>query len=426
MLLCLLLLKDAVYRLFVVEWFYSDNGVVPRQALWDGLARDIRFSLLDALPASWMTAAVILIWIVVLFCLMLGYRARLMAVLNFILILSIHERNVYILTGADTAMRVFSFWLIAAVFSQSAVLLRLQFALIYVFTAYLKLIEPIWTRGEALFYVLQLDSLLLPPGRLLAEYAPQELLTVLTYFVLVTELSLPFLLLFAPRRLRLMGMVLGISLHIGIGLTLAIPDFSLVMLIGYTLFFDPRWRTSNQIAPPKPVRFLNLILSPLIVLVIWWNIDVTRQYRENSVPPMPQVLENVMWISGLWQYWDLFAPVPYQIDGQIIVEGIFENGIRYDLFNQQPLDAEVTPIQWGPNMRWRKFEEVMFRNQYPQILSAWSRNYCARYNDNSSSVTGTRLAEVHSRYHYRRSHAPGEAVNSPQTELLWSHNCLSN
>jgi hypothetical protein len=473
----LLLLKDAVYRLFIVDTFYSDDGVVPRLAMWDSLAKDSRFSLMDWLPASWMVVLFFLVWIAVLVALLVGWRARLMAILNFILILSIHERNVYILTGADTAMRVFSFWLMFAPLNEYYALdaarpkiaptflshtlpitvMRVQFAMIYLVTGYLKAIEGIWTRGEALHYVLQLESILLPPGRLLKLYAPETVLTLLTLSVIVVELSLPLLLLspFGQPRQRAVGIVLGALLHIGIGLTLAIPDFSLVMLVGYTLFFEPEWvrqmmryfhplnRTifnayrkitsrrgkpsvRNPINKNNPqLNWLTLITIPLLILVFWWNVEATREYQEIVVPPMPESIENVMWLTGLWQYWDLFAPVPYQIDGRFLVEGRFENGLRFDLFTEQPVDAQVHPVQFGPLMRWKKFEEVIFRNQYPQILEAWGDSYCRRYNEEAQAVAGTRLEQIEIAYVYRRSHPPEEQPNEIQHELIWTHHCLS-
>jgi hypothetical protein len=117
-LLSLLLLKDAFYHLFLAKWFYSDSGIIPRAALFDGLIRTPRFSLLDAVGQAWLAEAFFLLWIAVLSGLLLGYRTRWMAVLNYILILSVHERNGFILTGADTALRVFSFWMMFAPLAQ--------------------------------------------------------------------------------------------------------------------------------------------------------------------------------------------------------------------------------------------------------------------------------------------------------------------
>ena len=179
----LLLLKDAVYHLFLARIFYSDQGILPRWELFDGLVRESRFSLMDAIGHPWLATLFFVLWIVVLIALALGYRARLMTILNFIIILSVHERNGYVLTSADTLLRVMSFWLmfapVAQYYSIDAIrkrwqryretgniaqlrvettprtafalplrIIQWQFVIVYIATAYLKVLGPIWQRGK--------------------------------------------------------------------------------------------------------------------------------------------------------------------------------------------------------------------------------------------------------------------------------------
>ena len=40
---------------------------------------------------------------------------------------------------------------------------------------------------------------------------------------------------------RASGLLLTAALHLGIALTMSIPDFSVVMWISYILFFEPSW-----------------------------------------------------------------------------------------------------------------------------------------------------------------------------------------
>ena len=454
------ILKDAVYHLWLAHWFYSDAGIVPRGALFDGLARDARFSLMDMVAHPWQAQLVFLLWIGVVLCLLVGYHVRWMTILNFVFILSIHERNVYILTGADTVIRVFSFWLIFAdsgryyavdalrYYGSSTTsgaprkipalpiwIMRWQFAGIYAVTGLLKLMGTEWLNGEAIFYVLQLESVRLPPGHLLVD-APFVLLQAMTYFTLIAELTLPFLLLlpFGQPWLRGLAFLIGILLHVGIGSTLAIPDFSVLMLVCYVLFFDPRWliwlekRLFSSIPqapapPPRSLRWARAILPAALLLAMWWNVDSLREYHDDSAPSMPATLIDVTWYSGLWQYWDLFAPQPYRVDGRFVVAGEFENGFRFDLFTQKPLGGAYTIPQFGPQMRWKKFEEVIFSNQHPQILEAWGGYYCLLYNEERDAAIGTRLATLEIQYQYRLSHAPGEPLNPLQTEVMWTHWC---
>ena len=444
-----LLLKDAFYHLKLAHWFYSDAGIVPRSALFDGLARDARFSLMDAIGQGWMAVAFFLLWIVVLVCMLVGYRTRTATILNFIIILSIHERNVYILTGADTAMRVFSFWLMftpagrhysvdvlrgkqASPFALPVRMLQMQLLLVYIVTAYLKLIGHVWQDGEALFYVLQLETIRLPLGTFLYQVNSAFLWETLSYFVLIGEVLLPILLLMPVVPLRVLGLLIGLAIHGGIALTLAIPDFSLVMLCAYILFFPSSWMDwIDRRMPPylvgAPLQSNNIryqfVLSSFLIgtmtLVIWWNLYTLGDYKDEIISKPPP---DLIWYSGLWQYWDLFAPLPYQVDGWMRVVGHFENGTTYDLFHDIPLTQRPSAFRWGPDMRWKKFEDNVFNYQYEQILSAWGAYYCRLYNEDA--VIGTRMLTLDIIYVYRRSHIPLTDINPIQTETLWYHWCF--
>ncbi len=499
-----LLLKDALYHLPLAGLFYSDAGIVPRSALLGGLARPERFSFMDALAHEWMAAAFFLLWAGVALALLVGYRTRWTTVLNFVLLLSIHERNVYVLTGADTAMRVLSFWMMflplgdyysidalrhprsqQTAFAFPLRLVQFQVALVYLVTGYLKLSGESWQRGEALYYVLQLESLRWPPGTWLWQFAPVWLLSLFTWLTIIIELAfLP--LVFAPFLqpvLRAVALFLGASLHLGIAVTMAIPDFSLVMMTSYLLFFEPSWvkwieehlpfkkriekllfpllsalllqpdtplppenglqshgspplhsmermswgevskmAASNFVLPRGGKYHRRLALSALLALlmvgVIWWNLTEVVAYTSPTALPMPDVPEAVMGYTGLWQYWDLFAPLPLQIDGRIAVPGRFEDGAGFDLYA-----AHTARPMWGPEMRWRKFEENVNNYRYDDLLREWGRYYCRLYNGLAALPEGARLATLEFHFVYRRSHPPGGPPGRLQDDLLWKHWC---
>jgi hypothetical protein len=507
----LLLLKDALYHLPLAGLFYSDVGIVPRSSLLGGLARPERFSLMDALAHEWMATAFFVLWACVALALLLGYRTRLMTVLNFVLVLSIHERNVYVLTGADTAMRVLSFWIMflplsdyysidalryprsqQTAFALPVRLVQFQVALVYLVTGYLKLSGESWQGGEALYYVLQLESIRWPPGTWLWEVAPVWLLSLFTWLTIILELAfMP--LVFAPFLqpfLRAVALLLGAALHLGIAVTMAIPDFSLVMMTSYLLLFEPSWVKwiENRLplnrlwACAQPLPAVRWILNPLIerdalprrhieenqqtstfpllsastetehafacslesgrdrdrvkrsvyyrrlslafllallmAAVIWWNLTEVVTYTSPPAPPMPDFPEAVVWYTGLWQYWDLFAPLPLQIDGRITVPGRFEDGASFDLYA-----AQTARPMWGPEMRWRKFEENINNYRSDDLLREWGRYYCRLYNNIGARPEGTRLATLEIHFVYRRSHRPGGTPGPLQDDLLWNHWC---
>jgi hypothetical protein len=306
-----LLFKDALFHLPLAYWFYSNEGIFPVNTL-HSISRLERFSLMDALPYTWMAIVFFLLWALVNLLLLVGYRTRLMAVLNFVMILSIHERNIYVLSGADTTLRVLSFWTmflpLGQYYSIDAVrkrwaryarshvlenlrvsplpqtafafpvrLVQLQIAIIYIFTFVLKLPGEIWRRGEALFYAFQLRTLTLPTADWLSVNAPDWLLKVMTYTALVSEGAFVPL-VFSPigqPLFRMLGLFLGTMLHLGIAVTMAIQDFSLVMIISYFTLYEARWIVFLD----KKLRFKrnqSAIAQPPITSPLWLLLAMTR------------------------------------------------------------------------------------------------------------------------------------------------------
>lgn len=273
----LTLLKDAVYHLPLARAFYSDAGWLPRTTLAE-VARAWRFSLLDWIGPAWQVQLFILAWIGVLICFTVGYRTRWVAVLNFLALLSIHERNTFVLDGADVVFRVLSFWTMfvplgnyyaldalrarraayrrsgdpaalrvsaepITTFAFPLRLAQFQVALIYLASGLIKLRDAPWREGDALYLALQLKSYTLPTGDWLWRVSPEWALQALTYYTLLAEL-LFIGLVFAPvwqPRLKAIGLMLTTGLHIGIGLLMSIPNFSMVMLASYGLFLENRW-----------------------------------------------------------------------------------------------------------------------------------------------------------------------------------------
>ncbi len=274
----LLLLKDAIYHFFIAGVFYSDAGFTPRWALQDGMMREWRFSLMDAMPYAWMAQVFFALWVIVLILFTVGCRTRLMTILQFLFIVSVHERNVYVLNGADTVFRVLSFWSmflpLGQYYSIDALrerwkrygrshylpdlradpgprrayafplrMIQLQFALIYLFTAWLKLPGAAWREGNAIYYALQLQSLTLPTGDFLLANAPMWLLRLMSYQSIITEWVFFFFVFlpFGQPLLRAIALILGAMLHIGIAATMSIENFSTVMIGAYLLYFEPAW-----------------------------------------------------------------------------------------------------------------------------------------------------------------------------------------
>src|SRR3954452_789499 len=106
----LLLLKDAIYHFHLATPFYSDEGAVPLRLVEAAQPRLERVSLAGLLVAPWQASMLFAIWIVVLVALLVGWQARWASAANFLILLSVHERDLWVLNGGDTMMRLLAFW----------------------------------------------------------------------------------------------------------------------------------------------------------------------------------------------------------------------------------------------------------------------------------------------------------------------------
>lgn len=441
----LVLLKDALLRMPLSEVFYSDSGIVPRAVVGKLTTHLGSISLMQALGQAWMAAAFFVLWAVVVFCLLIGFRTRLMCVLNFILIVSVHARNPYLVTGADDMLRLLSFWMMFiplnhhysvdryfgsragrhsanTAFAFPVRLLQLQVAISYLAAGLFKLSGVSWRSGTSVFYVLQLDSMLRPTGQWLAANSSVGLLTFLTYGVLVGELAF-IVLVFAPFGqpfFRYLGLTLMGLMHLGIALTMTTPlvDFLLVFGVSYLVFL-PRLRSTSPVfvSFPRSRCGLTFALGMIMGLVIWENISGLSGMSKSTV-----FLEGVE-AAGLGQAWTLFSPEPLQNDAYIAVPGRFADDTRIDLRTGNPFEVVILSLPSGfDSYRWGGFQLQVIDNHPDALLDAWSRYYCNLYNGGGSNSA---LVTIQIRVVSRLIHAPGQKINPIRDDLLWIHACSS-
>lgn len=479
----LLLLKNTLYSLFVAQLFYSDQGIVPRAQFWDDPAQVgmNHFSLLNYFSASWMAILFFVIWSAIILALLLGYQTRLMTVLNFLCRLSFIQRNSFPLSGADHVMTVLSFWIIFLPLNHDysldawlarqrktatgAVphttyafpfrLIQLQVALIYLFTSYMKWQGLPWRDGSALFYTFQQFGYLLPLGVWFGLHAPFWLLRLLTWSTLLIEIGftpLVFSPVFQPWA-RATGLLLVTLLHLGIALTMAIPDFSIVMWISYLLFFEPSWvewvacqvkrllrgplspsANAPKLLLDKPSSrwqrlrriALNTGLGIIFLITLWGGLEEGRDLTTRLAPPLPafaKLIDGQLHLASAWRMF-IYPVIPRT--GWLMIQGQFENGENLLLYTGADPATGQMYREWGPGARLRLLEQHLLTAFPSTILNAWGGYYCRAFNREQLRPVGARLADVEIHLRYRLSHLPGAPVNPYEDDLLWRHQCLAD
>ncbi|WP_293698723.1 HTTM domain-containing protein [uncultured Agrococcus sp.] len=122
----------------------------------------------------------------------------------------------------------------------AVILVGYQLCTIYVVSALWKLQGSTWMSGVAVYYPLQLEELTIFPwlNEILLSMTPVVFLA--TWMSVYVQLLFPLMLL--HRWTRIAGLILITGMHIGIGVMLAIPFFSLVMIAADMIFIrDKTW-----------------------------------------------------------------------------------------------------------------------------------------------------------------------------------------
>jgi predicted DCC family thiol-disulfide oxidoreductase YuxK len=272
----LIVLVELMSRLSDLRAFYSDDGVMPRAAVYENLPRSWFISLHFLSGRAEVEALMFVISGAFALLLLLGYKTRLVTFWTWLLFSSLCIRNPFIVHGGDNLLKMLLFlgifvpWgarysvdsalnttpraLPKSVFSIGTIALLLQMPLVYFFSGILK--NGLEWRHDftAILYALKVPDFALPLGTWLTSYP--GFLKVLTASTLVLEMA-GALLLFCPFRtktVRCFVIVAFFFMQLGLALTLTLGLFPLVSTAALlpfvtSSFWDRRFsrlRTSDR------------------------------------------------------------------------------------------------------------------------------------------------------------------------------------
>jgi hypothetical protein len=242
-----------------LEWFGVHSWITL--ATMEKIEPGVRLNLFTVMPQDnrWIAA---FFWIFLAFALLLtvGLWTRLSSIVVFLCLTSIQQRNLFMLHGGDTLLRVTGFFLMFAPAGaalsldrwirvrrgvESAAIeprapwaqrmMQFELALMYLTSFFWKLKGHAWLQGTALFYVLHLHSMARFPVPGWLQYP--LVLKMGSWFTLLLEFSLGTF-IWIPR-FRYPLLLLGLFFHLCIEYALNAPMFEWDVLAVYVLFIDP-------------------------------------------------------------------------------------------------------------------------------------------------------------------------------------------
>ena len=309
-------------------------------------------------------------------CLILGFRTRIATAVSWLLLVSIQNRNPWILNGGDVYLRCILFWTIFLPWGQVWSLdaknkrsdyrwwvnssqlpnlntrswacfgLIMQVCLLYWFAALPKT-HPCWVGDySAIDISLRLDNIVAPFGIWFREtFGPY--LETLTFLVFEWETWGPFLLLFPFDRgqIRTLAIAGFVSLHIGFGACFEIGLFPHICAVVPFLLLPTWWwdapcrkltQALNRKLPTQEFspqtfnrkriwirRFTESFFLFTTCYVIVWNLG-NEPTRPNIW--IPTSLSGPAYTTRLDQRWNMFSPSPPYQDGWWVVVGRRRSG----------------------------------------------------------------------------------------------------
>lgn len=417
------ILLDLSIRISDLEAFYANTGVAPLAMIFQHKWNDYYFSF-HAISGLWQVQ--LLLFIFAACCallLLIGYRTRLFTFLSWIMLLSLHNRNVLILQGGDDLLRMTMFWgmflpwgkryscdrLLSGDEDQPTQLFTLatlayMLQIIYVYTGSALLKGPEWhTDFTALYYTYSLDQIAYPITRLIYYYP--ELLQKLTVIAFWFELLIPvlFIVPWKNQWFRFAGVAGIIAFHAWNGATLLIGLFVVIGMVTSlgllpTVVMDMFDRVTSRVKsyvaqsfrgiaylaqkaiawrPERPFATTilnNFVLLSLIIYVLFWN---TSNLSFNHYKLADEV-KFIGYSLRLDQNWGMFAPGVFKDDGWYVMEATATSDQqKVDLFHpDDPVSYQKPESVVGmfKNDRWRKYSE-----NFIFVSNSFMRGYFCNY-----------------------------------------------
>lgn len=412
-------LLDLALRARERRTFYTDDGVLPRDVLAAEFPAFATLSIHAISGAGWVQAALFAVAGAAGIALLVGVGSRFVAGGLAVWYASLFARNPHVLYGADglllmglvlgAFLPLGARWGISAhasdhdspVVSLAGATLLLQLVVIYLANLPFKLRSELWVRGDAVENVLQLEQYAIVLGPHLVEM--RWLLTGFNWGWIALLAVSPLLIASEGRVCTLLVGAFAVA-HVGMGLTMFIGLFPLIVLVFLVLYLPAgAWDRLDARVPVLPLRGPDLRwsrsqvrarLRPIGVVVIALVLVVTLGWPALAIVDAQGTAGAV----GEEYPYTLFAPNPPTDTAGFGVTVTLADGTERNPGADSPVDSEEVAegldtdrshlwYQFLSEMRWGSDREHAALGTYLCNRGAYE------YGPESTGVTVYRVSE---------------------------------
>lgn len=329
-------------RLPELRTFYTDWGTLPRDVVLQNHFNQWSWSLYLLSGNIVIVSLLYTIHLIINFLFFLGFRTRLMTILNWVFLFSLFQRHVMILHGGDDLIKLMLFMSIflplGARYSVDSFLLDkderpsdntyyslasfgfiLQLSCMYFFTGLLK-DSPVYTKdGTAIWYTLQLERFITPFGAMFKSFPPSAtyLLTKAVYYI---ECIFPFVFLIPWKNNYIRYLVIGtfVSFHLGLSLFMYLDYFPYVCIASWITLLPQNFWDNLELIWNKPLSKTITIyydkecnfcrkISRIIQEALFLPYDSLKEIQSEEIPAQLMSQNNSWVIKVQNQYYTKYA-----------------------------------------------------------------------------------------------------------------------
>jgi len=414
-------LLDVLLRSRSLTAFYTDAGVLPREALFALEPVVGPYSLHALSGAAWFQGLLFALTAVSAVALLVGYRSTLATLVTGLLVVSLHVRNPLVLNGGDLLLQMLFLWALFLplgerwsvdalrggfardrVVSVATAGVLCQVVVVYTTNAVLKLRGDAWLSGDAIRAAFSLEMFVTGLGQVLADYP-----AVLVAFdrVWLAMLAGSAVLVVATGWPRALLAAAFAAMHVGMGATMQLGMFPLVAVVALVPFlpgevWDALAPLTDRVRGAERVRRwraslgerLPLVAGPFLparareaggtVLTVALAVFLVCQlaYSAASVGLLPVPDAGPLDGEEPEARWNMFAPEPLSTDRWAKAPAETADGGRVDAFHggafawDKPPDVSAS----YPSARWRKYVTNVAGTDSQAVREGFAAYLCDR------------------------------------------------
>ncbi len=251
----------SLYFLFDLEnlaTFYGPHAILSMETVKSGFSKP-HINVFQIFGVSYSTLYLFMgIYALSLFTSLIGFYTRTSLIVVTICMVSLHQRNIWLLSSSETLMRIVSILLVCSPCGHSLSidsflskrsgkplqkiwapwalrLIQIQLSVVYVWTVWHKLKGDNWIDGTAVYYATRLESMTNFPMPFVLDSI--LFIKLATWGALVLEFALGTLVWI--KEFRKPVIFAGLFFHLGIEYMMSIPFFEIIMMALILNYFTP-------------------------------------------------------------------------------------------------------------------------------------------------------------------------------------------